>query len=357
MTIKNPILHSISSWFQRIFADPNTVSLFMTIVLGLLVLEFFGKILLPALISIVIAYLLFPIVNLLVRWKIPYLVSVLIVYILFLGLVIFALVDIIPLLWKQLVNLVAEIPKAFNHSQVWFNGLVQNYPTLLSQTQLQRIVAFSQDESAKLGQELLKYTFATIPGVFEVILYLVLVPLLVFFFLKDASPIVNWFEQYMPSHRNLVVQVWSEVNHKIGAYVKGRVIEMLIVGSVTTFTFLLFGLPYGVLLGSLVGVSVLIPYIGGIIVTIPIVIIALMQWGLGAEFIYAMIAFGVIFALDANVLVPLLFSEVMELHPIVILISVIIFGGIWGFWGIFFAIPLATAINVILKNWPKVALE
>jgi putative permease len=307
------------------------------------------------LISIVITYLLFPIVRLLVSWKIPYLVSALIVYILFLGLVTFALVDIIPLLWKQSVNLVAEIPKAFSHSQIWYNSLIQRYPTIFSETQLQRILAFTQDQSGKWCQDILKYTFSSIPGVFEVVLYLVLVPLLVFFFLKDADPILNWISQYMPSHRNLVIQVWSEVNRKIGAYVKGRVIEMIIVGFVTTMTFLLFGLQYAVLLGSLVGVSVLIPYVGGIIVTIPILIIALMQWGFGAQFIYAMGAFAIIFALDANVLVPLLFSEVMELHPIVILVSVIVFGGIWGFWGIFFAIPLATAINVILKNWPRAA--
>lgn len=357
MTIKNPILTSISNWFQRVFADPNTVSLFMTIVLGILILQFFGRILLPALISIVIAYLLYPIIQKLVSWKIPYLLSVLIVYILFLGLLVFALIDIIPLMWKQSVNLVAEIPKAFGHSQIWYNSLIQNYPTIFSETQLQRILAFTQDQSTKWGQDILKYTFSSIPGVFEVVLYLVLVPLLVFFFLKDAEPIMNWIGQYSPSHRNLVQRVWSEVNHKIGAYVKGRVIEMFLVGFVTTITFLIFDLQYAVLLGSLVGVSVLIPYIGGIVVTIPIVIVALMQWGISAHFIYLIIAFGVIFALDANVLVPLLFSEVMELHPIVILISVIVFGGIWGFWGIFFAIPLATAINVILKNWPKAKLK
>lgn len=353
MVNKNPILNSISKWFQRIFADPNTVSLFMTVVLGIVILELFGRILLPVLISLVIAYLLFPFVRLLTRWKLPYLVSVIIVWALFMGLVVFFAIDIIPLLWKQLVNLVGELPKAFDHSQLWYNSLSSRYPTVFSETQLQRILAFTQDQSSKWGQDILRYTFSSIPGVFEVILYLVLVPLLVFFFLKDATRIMKWVGQYMPAHRGLTLRVWGEVRQKIGAYIQGRVIEMIIVGVITTLTFLIFGLPYAILLGSLVGVSVLIPYVGGIIVTIPIVIIALMQWGFGAEFIYAMIAFGIIFALDANLLVPLLFSESMELHPIVILVSVIFFGGIWGFWGIFFAIPLAMAINVILKNWPK----
>jgi putative permease len=351
--LENPILKSISNWFKRVFADPNTVSLFMALLIGLVVLQLFGKILLPVLISIVVAYLLLPIVKLLTRWKFPHLLAVIIVYLLFLGLVVFAIIDIIPSLWKQMVNLVNEIPKAFDHSQAWFNTLPQRYPRILSESQLQRVFILVQDQSAKIGQDLIKVSFSALPSVFQVILYLILVPLLVLFMLKDRQPILDWFSQYLPSHRGLVLEVGSQVNRKIGAYVKGRVIEIIIVGVATSITFSLFGLQYAVLLGSLVGLSVLVPYIGAIVVTVPVVIVGLMQWGFGAHFIYAIVAYALIITLDANLLVPLLFSEVMELHPIVIILSVIVFGGIWGFWGVFFAIPLATLCNVILLNWPS----
>ena len=66
-----------------------------------------------------------------------------------------------------------------------------------------------------------------------------------------------------------------------------------------------------------------------------------------------MIAYLVIQALDGNVLVPLLFSEVVDLHPIAIIVAVLVFGGIWGFWGVFFAIPLATVVQSVLKAWPR----
>ena len=66
-----------------------------------------------------------------------------------------------------------------------------------------------------------------------------------------------------------------------------------------------------------------------------------------------MIAYAIIQALDGNVLVPLLFSEALNLHPVAIIVAILVFGGLWGFWGIFFAIPLATVVQAVLKAWPR----
>jgi len=108
-----------------------------------------------------------------------------------------------------------------------------------------------------------------------------------------------------------------------------------------------------VLLATLVGLSVVIPYIGAAAVTVPIAAIAFFQWGWSADFWYILVAYGVIQALDGNVLVPLLFSEVVNLHPVAIIIAVLVFGGVWGFWGVFFAIPLATLVQAVLRAWPR----
>jgi len=62
-------------------------------------------------------------------------------------------------------------------------------------------------------------------------------------------------------------------------------------------------------------------------------------------------------ALDGNILVPLLFSEVVNLHPVAIILSILIFGGLWGFWGVFFAIPLGTLVNALLIAWPRISQE
>ena len=110
---------------------------------------------------------------------------------------------------------------------------------------------------------------------------------------------------------------------------------------------------YAVLLGLLVGLSVIVPYIGATLVTIPVVVVAYFQFGVSLQFYWLVGAYAVIQILDGNVLVPLLFSEVVNLHPVAIVIAVLFFGGVWGLWGVFFAIPLATLINAILSAWPS----
>ena len=66
-----------------------------------------------------------------------------------------------------------------------------------------------------------------------------------------------------------------------------------------------------------------------------------------------MVVYGIIQALDGNVLVPLLFSEAVKIHPVAIIVSVLIFGGLWGMWGVFFAIPLATLVKAVFTAWPS----
>jgi putative permease len=353
MTHKNPLLYAITNWFNRTFSDPAAVSLFFMLLFGFLFLEFFGSLFMPVIVSIIIAYLLHAPVTFLERWKVPHLLAVVIVYALFIGLLVFALIVLIPLLWKELSNLIQELPLAFNHSQTWLLQFKQKYPKYFADMELQNAILFFRDQSARVGQFILHYSLGWIPGAIQVILYFVLVPLLVFFFLSDSKQILNWFSRFMPNHRTLVTQVWSEVHGKIGAYVRGRVLEIVIVGVITSFVFAILELQYSVLLGALVGLSVIVPYIGAVVVTIPVIIIALMQWGLSAHFSYLLIAYALIIVLDGNLLVPLLFSGSMSLHPVVIIISVIVFGAFWGFWGIFFAIPLATLVNAVLHAWPS----
>jgi putative permease len=107
------------------------------------------------------------------------------------------------------------------------------------------------------------------------------------------------------------------------------------------------------LLAVIVGLSVIIPYVGAAAATLPIALIAYFQWGFSYDFLYVMAAYAVVQFLDGNLLVPLLFSEIVNLHPIAIITAVLVFGSIWGIWGVFFAIPLATLVQAVLNAWPK----
>jgi putative permease len=190
-------------------------------------------------------------------------------------------------------------------------------------------------------------------GVITLLVYAILVPLLVFFFLKDRDLIVGWIKRYLPRHRRIAGTVWEDVDRQISNYVRGKFWEILIVWAVSYVTFYAFELNYAMLLGMLVGLSVIVPYIGASVVTVPVLLIAWFQWGWSTQFAWLAGAYFIIQALDGNVLVPLLFSEVVNLHPVAIIVAILVFGGLWGFWGVFFAIPLATLVQAILTALPR----
>jgi len=162
-----------------------------------------------------------------------------------------------------------------------------------------------------------------------------------------------WMTSYLPQERALAARVWIEMNQQIANYIRGKMTEIIIVGVITYIVFALMGLHYAMLLGALVGLSVVIPYIGAAAVTLPVAAIAYYQWGFEPQFGYLLLAYGVIQALDGNLVVPWLFSEAVNLHPVAIIIAVLVFGGIWGIWGVFFAIPLATLVKAVLNAWPR----
>lgn len=338
----------LTNWFKRYFANTEVAILWLFVVFIVALLMLFGKMLAPVLASIVIAYLLQGFIARLERCRVPHAVAVISVYSGFIGLFVVALLGLLPLLWRQLSNLVNELPNTLGRGQALLMTLPDRYPHYVSSTQMQQLLADSRLELARVGQTILSASVSSIPSIIAVIIYLVLVPLLVYFFLMDRRRIICWLNSYLPTRRRLISQVWKEVYAQIGNYVRGKVLEMIIVWIICYVAFVLLGLQYAMLLGALVGLSVIIPYIGAVVVTVPVLVIGFLQWGWGPHFIYLLITYSVIIALDANVLVPLLFSEAVDLHPVAIIIAILVFGGLLGFWGVFFAIPLATVVKAIL---------
>lgn len=346
-------MQSFFSWLKRRFSDPDLLALFLLLATVVIIFAVFGNILMPIIASIIIAYLLQWGVRYLERRRFPHLLAVILIYAIFLTLVVIALLGLLPALWHQLTIMINQLPYTLGRAQTELMQLPQRYPDYVSTTQVQQIVGEFQTNSTRFGQWILSTSLASIPGVIEVIVYLVLVPLLVYFFLMDQQIIWRWFSRYMPRNRRAITRVWSEVHANIGNYVGGKILEMFIVWVVSYFVFWLMGLPYAMVLSALVGVSVIVPYVGAVVVTVPVLMIAFLQWGWSPKFAYLVIAYAIIITLDANVLVPLLFSEVVALHPIAIIIATLVFGKLWGFWGVFFAIPLAILVKAILNALPK----
>jgi putative permease len=346
-------MNLIRIWWQRYFSDPQALILLFLLVGSLLIVLTMGHMLAPVFASIVIAYLLEGIVRRLMNLNCSRLVASIISFIFFMVFYLLMLFWLLPLLSTQVTQLLQETPSMISASQKALLELPAKYPALITEDQIRELAVVLRSEIGGTAQYILSRTLASVPGLLAMVVYLFLVPLLVFFFLKDKELIADWISGFLPKQRRLAITVWTQVNSQIAKYVRGKAWEIIIVWLVTYATFSLFGLQYAMLLSVLVGLSVIIPYIGAVVVTIPVMLIAFFQWGWGPQTGWLIFSYGVIQALDGNVLVPLLFSEVVNLHPIAIIIAVLVFGGLWGFWGVFFAIPLATVVQVLLKVWPR----
>lgn len=343
----------LKSWVERYFSDEEALILLVVLIAGFAAVIWFGRMLAPFFTALVIAFLLQGVVGALTRRGIPHLLSVIVVFLGFVGVLLALAFILLPLIWDQLIGLVQETPRMFASGQNWLDELQSRYPNLITPDQMQNWIGVASREISQLGQRALTLSLASLGNLMSLIIYLVLVPILVFFMLKDREALVGFTLSLLPQKRTLMARIWREMDDQIANYIRGKFIEIIIVGTVSFITFSFFNLPYTALLAVLVGFSVLVPYIGAAVVTLPVAAVAGFHFGLSESFVYVLVAYGVIQALDGNVLAPVLFSETNNIHPVSVIVAVLFFGGIWGFWGVFFAIPLATLLKALVHAWPR----
>ncbi len=348
-------LHFIGQRLQRLLPNSQAVALAILLIICPLLIYLLSGLLMPVFASIILAYLLNGIVIMAENKNIPRLVSVYVVYSGFLACLGFAIFILMPIVSSQAIQLIQKIPAMLNKAQMEIMRLPQLYPQFMTEESVKEFMVSVQNELLSYGQEIISTSAASVIGLVSALIYLFLVPMMVFFFLKDRDILLNWILKFMPKDRNLTTLVWSEVDLQIANYVRGKLIEVFILWAVSFITFTAIELNYAMLLAVLMGISVMIPYVGATLVTFPVLGVATMQWGISGDyFMYTVIAYSIIQAIDGVVLVPLLFSEAVNLHPIAIIIAILFFGGLWGFWGVFFAIPLATLVKAVLNAWPHI---
>jgi len=344
-------MNMVSTWFRKTFADSQVVLLVLVILITVLLAIFFANMLAPAIAAVVIAFLLDGPIEWLQRRGARPALALAFVYISFLLISVVTLLAVVPPLINQVGQFIKDSPAMVTSVQEALLALQSRFPDLISEEQVHNWFSNLGNEIAALGPRLVQYSVSGLTGAVSFVVYAVLVPVMAFFFLKDKKQILAWISAFLPTDKTLVEQVWKEVTERAGDYARGKVYEILIVAVVAFITYQILGLRYATLLAVATGLSVLIPYFGAATVTFPVALVAFFQWGMTGETLAAIIAYLILQALDGNLLAPLLFSEVVKLHPNAIIIAILIFGGMWGLWGVFFAIPLATVANAIIRAW------
>ena len=348
------MLEMLRNWYIRRLSDPQTMGLLAILLFGFLAIYFFGNLIAPLLIAIVLAYLLeMPIRFLNLRLRFPRIMATILVFGSFISIATIFFLILVPMLWNQSISLLSDLPAMFNKLNEWLLNLPEHYPELIDYSMVDSIFNSVREKILGFGESVVKLSLTSIMNLVSLGIYAFLVPLMMFFMLKDKKELLQGMSRFLPRNRHLASKVWIEMQQQISNYIHGKLLEILIVTLITYIIFLIFGLNYPLLLAFAVGLSVLVPYIGAVLVTIPVALVALFQFGVSPTFWYIIIAFAISQLLDGNLLVPYLFSEAVNLHPLAIIISVLIFGGLWGFWGVFFAIPLATLVKAVLNALPE----
>ncbi|MDA9739518.1 AI-2E family transporter [Pseudomonadota bacterium] len=349
------VIEKITSYINKIFRNEETMVFSFLLLLAFLTLVIFGGILTPFIISIVFSYLLYGLVKNFIKLGLSELASLIITFTIFVVAGLGLLIWLVPLVFQQTQALFLEVPVWLNNLRNFIENLIESNPDLVTSDQISAFFSEFISRLTSLSQGILDASISGIQDTLVFSIYLIMIPVLVYFFLFDRESIIKGLLKLLPKKREMLSGVWTEMDEQLSNYIRGKGIEILIVGFAAALIFVSVGLNYAALLSIIVGFSVLIPFVGAFLVTIPVVVVALLQFGIGFEFYLVVSLYLLLQALDGNLLVPILFSDAVKLHPVVIMLAVFVFGGLFGFWGAFFSIPLATFIKAIWNSWPKEA--
>lgn len=341
----------VQEWYGVIARNKQLALLLVLLVLGTAFVVITASILAPFYAAITLAYVMETAIQRLQRRGMRRSVALGFVYGIFIALLL-SMFAVLPFLGKQLAQLVGQVPQFVARAQELIAQLPEKYPTIITADQIADMVNEARSKVLGSTNNLGKYLGGTVVGLVTLLVYVIIIPIMVFFLLKDKSRIFGWVEAFLPAHHELTAAVWRDVNRQLQNFVGGKVLQMGIVAVVSLIVFEIIGLSYAPLLAIVVGVAVLIPYIGAAAATVPVAAVALLEWGVSMQTGIAVGAYLIIHALDGNVLVPFLFSEAVAIHPVAIIVAVLFFGGVWGVWGVFFAIPLAVLVKAVISAWP-----
>ena len=322
----------LRGWVDRFLSEEEAVLLVVLLTAAAIIILTMGKILAPLLTGIVLAYVMQGAIKLFERLRAPKWLAITATFLLFMGGFVSLLFFVIPKVWRQMRSLFDNLPHMVDETQKLLAALPQQYPQLISEQLANSWIDMLKTEAGDIGQWLVSMSLSQLPLIMAVTVYIMLVPILVFFMLKDQDEILAWCASYLPKQRPLLNRIGAEMNIQMARYVRGKALEIILTGVATYILFKLFQLDYAALLAFLVGLSVIVPYVGLVAVSLPVVVIAWLQFGWTPDFFYLIFFYSLIQGIDGLAIVPVLYSEAVNLHPIAIITAILVFGSWWGLW-------------------------
>jgi predicted PurR-regulated permease PerM len=298
-------------------------------------------------VTTLIVYSISPLSSYLTKKGLPHAISVLTVYVLLLMSVVVFFYLLIPTLLNEMRSLTGYL--ATDYRYLWPRIILQIDEILASENIHLALQDFSQNLPDLLHSTVTSLTRFT-GNIFSGITDVVIVLFLVYYLLRDLSPIKQGvIRLFPPPWRKEATHVLEIIDLKVGAYLRGNILRCVVVGFVTGMVLAIFGMPFALMLGILAGLLNIIVYVGPYLAGIPAVILALAPDT--PHPVLIIVIYVLIQAMDGFLLTPLLLGKAVDLRPFTIIVSLLIGGNLLGLIGIILAIPVAATLKVVVYHY------
>ncbi len=323
-------------------------------------LNFLQPLLAPVALAAVLAYLLDPLVARIMKLGTSRIFAVSLVLATFVVAAALIIVWIVPVISAESMKFARDVPEYANKAEEWLFATMSRFQESRYFGPVIRNAAdWIESQVPLIASNIwlfIQTSAGGFLGIFGVLFGLVLVPIILFYFLKDGPTISDRWTDYLPlraSHfKDEVVDVLTEINNYLIAFFRGQLLVSIADGILTGLALLIMGLDFALLIGLLICVLALIPYVGIILCWIPAVLIAAFQWGDWLHPIIVTIIFIVVQQFEGWFIAPKIVGNSVGLHPLTVIVAV--FGWsllIGGLLGAILAVPLTATIKVLLHRY------
>ncbi|MBB3127145.1 putative PurR-regulated permease PerM [Paenibacillus rhizosphaerae] len=308
--------------------------------------QFLKAILAPFVVAMIISYVLNPVVCMLAARKMPRGIAVLLIYAVFLTCLAVILINLIPMLIEQMEELNEHLPEMTMHAQNIMNNLDnRGFPVGIKEGVDQWLLQW-EDRLAKGISNFMDHIGSTI----NIVLNIFIIPFLIFYILKDFDVFERAVVSLLPrTRRKASVRLLKEIDEALGNYVRGQFLVCLIVGILAYIGYMIIGMPYALLMASIVAVFNIVPYLGPFLGAAPAVVMAsTISWKM---VLMVIIVNWLCQLLESNIVSPQVVGKKLHLHPMLIIFALLVGGEIAGVVGLILAVPLFAVLKVIVQHF------
>lgn len=309
---------------------------------------YLSPILMPFVLGALFAYVSNPLVINLMHFRLSRMVaSIIVFFALFFCFIVFILL-LIPVIQKQLFALSLQLPNIITWMEEKINSVLAYFDLkYINVINFKNILT----EKVMISGSMASWVVSSGKALFESVLSLILIPIVTFYLLRDWDEIFKNIRDSLPNNiKPTIVRLSKECDAVLGAFFRGQLLVMLILGIFYSIALTIFGLQLGVVIGILVGLTNIVPYLGLIIGLTIATIAALVQFGTITSVLWIVLIFAVGHLLENFYLTPKLIGTRIGLHPIVVIFAILAGGTLFGFFGILLALPVAAMIMVLLRH-------